>query len=345
MAEITPNLQLRALDRTELPHPFNTFTISKLEKAGVPRIQTLSTNTAPPPNPPTQAAYYVTTGQTGTLWEGFEEVVALWSGASWVPIPLQTGSYAWIIDEATAKTYIAGQGWVEFSERVSLNKQFSKIYGYDSVNGQFDASTLGPRKSSILNGSDTVYTFDFLSAPTRLSNIPLTPNSSILDQRGPVYPLYRYTGTENLTGYSGSRMPVIASGRVTIYGSTDNLRATPPIDIFLAGADGTPSLTLNRVAPLTYLETESNDEEVGNSASDPGTPLVTLTGVSEASTPASTGWIYEQEFSPLILDDSPGYVCLRFRSGTNEWLDGDSHTAGDPYPVLLQVELVVSSAF
>ena len=108
MPERTPNLDLRALSRRELPHPFNSFTLCKLEKAGVPRLNPLEPQTAPPASPNTLDAYDVAQGDPSSIWNGYEEVIATWTGGSGATIPLRQGFFAWVLNEGLAKTYLGG---------------------------------------------------------------------------------------------------------------------------------------------------------------------------------------------------------------------------------------------
>ncbi len=124
MLQPSPNLGLRNLSPTELPHAFNSDTITKIEMAAVTRLkQTTPTGASgeyePPADPEFQDAYYVQTGASGTVWEGASEAVAYWTGGSWRFIQLRTGWSAFDIQAGVNKTYRYDEttqagAWVEW---------------------------------------------------------------------------------------------------------------------------------------------------------------------------------------------------------------------------------------
>lgn len=335
MPETTPNLELRAISRRELPHPFNTFTLSKLEKAGVPRLNTLEPQTTPPAFNAVLDAYYVKSGQTGTAWEGYEEVIASWTGASWVTLPLRPGFFAWVLNEGLAKTYVSeAVGWVGFNEEVVIGKQFSTIYGQTSGPNDYAVSHLGPATST----SSAVKRLFWNSVFTDFGVFGGGSDTT------PLYPLYRYTGTLNLDGSEGGSMPSIVSGTVRIYASEAEILNTTPIEIVTAPADlGSDSYTSRSASsggsssPVTYKE----DDLVSPSEEDYQV-IATLPALNAQG--GGTNFVYEETIDPFFTTLNPGYVSLRFQRGA--FTPGASYSGSDErYEVLMEVELRISSNF
>jgi len=332
MPETTPNLELRGLSRRELPHPFNSFTLSKLEKAGVPRLNTLEPQSSPPAFNAVLDAYYVQSGQEGTAWEGYEEVIASWTGGSWVKIPLRTGFFAWVLNEGLAKTYInAATGWVGFNEQIVITKQFNTIYGQGAGAQDYAASHLGPASSNSSSLKRLYWNTVFTPFGVQGGGSDTTP----------LYPLYRYTGTLNLGGSEGASMPAIVSGKVRIYASENEILNTTPIQIVNSPADLGTGQYASRLTSTTGVSSVNYKEDDLISPSEGDyTLLATLPAMNIQG--GGTQALYEETINPFFTQLSPGYVSLRFERGA--FTPGPGYAGSDErYSVLMEVELSISS--
>jgi len=335
MPERTPNLDLRALSRRELPHPFNSLTLCKLEKAGVPRVNSLVPQTVPPAEPATLDAYYVQQGDPSSVWAGYEEVLATWTGGSWVTIPLRPGFFAWVLNEGLAKTYLGvAEGWVGFNENIVITKQFETIYDQAVVNGFYGKTYLGYRQAP--------GTTSGVLGPISSLIWRATANSLVTTEgfAPPLYPLYRYTGTQFLTGNESASMPSILSGRLRAYTTNGELLSTPPIEIVNSSAESIPSLYQLSIGSAVLELIEYSGHETVQGPEEDIQVLATLPGLQ----PDSLSYKYEEEFQSLASSLVPGYVCLRFQPGA--FTPGANYVGDNTrYKVVLEIELSISSNF
>lgn len=330
MAEITPNLGLRALVPRELPHAFNSETLSKLETSAVPRLSNTSVNTTPPSNPNEGDAYYVTSGQADTAWEGVSESVAAWVGSGWVFIPLKVGFYAYIVSEGTNKTYLGpGSGWAAFNEELITSKVFNEIYGAEDFlgNGEIQPAVLhvGALESRDPSSLSTQgYRTHWSGAFGH--NSPLSI-SEILGFEQTFYPVFRYTGQKFKTGVGGSSMPRLLSGRFTASSLLSG--DTAPIEVVFIPTehpDPDQPTSLNEGTPDQYLY-----EDITN----PAVVIAQLPGIAGATE-------YSEGFNVTFTSDV-GYVGFRFQSPCVVAALG--HPFGAPHPINLTVEMTVTSSF
>lgn len=327
MTEFTPNLYLRSLGNYELPHAFNSETVTRLDVASATRLVSITTNT-PPESPSIQDAYYVELGAGSTAWEGLSEQIVYWTGGAWESFPARQGFTAFIISDGVQKTYQNGD-WVEFNESLVITKTFNQIYPKGQHIGVGIATYRESLGGAIITDKAAVRPME---AADRL-NIALTAGTAdVYEQMDGGYPLYRYRGNETLTGYPDSAMPRLLKVTVQIAGNTSLLRATPRIGIYQANADSGLARNID-----TWGGVEADlDEQIPhftpggfNEPFDPhGDQLISLAGVSEVPSGTDPDYDYVHEVTwEGNLEQSAGYVVLNFEpSGTFGY--GPSYTSG-----------------
>lgn len=333
-----PNLGLRALVSRELPHSFNSETLSKLEKACVPRLNNTSTNTSPPANPVRGDAYYVTTGSEGTSWEGVSESVAAWTGGGWTFIPLKVGFYAYIISDGTNKSYLGTTtGWAAFNDELVISKTFNEIYGAEDFLGN------GQRQPAVQN-IGAFYTQDpagvgglgngfrgwwaHWSGSFGVTGIP-QGQDVVLGQEQTFYPVFRYTGQKFRAAIGGASMPSVLSGRITAQSLISGDSA--PIEIVYIPAEH-PEPT----QPIIVQGSgDATPQYFYESICTPAQVIAQLPGIQNGVT-------YSEDFSVNFQGDA-GSVGFRFQDPCVVAALG--HPFGEPHAINMTVEMTVSSAF
>lgn len=334
MTEITPNLNLRSLGPTELPHGFNAETLQRLDVATVTRLVS-TTTTTPPGSPATQDAYYVSQGSLGTAWEDYSESIVYWTGGSWEGFPAYEGMVAYSLADGNTRSFLGGE-WVQFNESLVMTKTFNTLYSRDAhfgmgvdqvlvqgIAGQGTYSVLRPLVYGDLSFTSSVN-----------GSVPLGCTTESRISGG--YPLYRYRG--NVTSPGGeAAMPSLQKVSVDLHANTSLLRLSPALKVNWYPADSGEQRSL-----VTWFgETVDLDEQVAYGPS--GTDLVSLPGVLEVPSGGGADYSYTHSVSWTgNLPLSAGYVSLDFADGTFGY--GPSYTGGD-IDVSMVVTVEITNAY
>jgi hypothetical protein len=225
MSETTPNLNLRIPRQQELPHPYNSRTVHRLEASTVTRLESI-TDVTPPPTPQIGDCYFVTVGQD--LWAGLSGVIVHWTGGAWESWEPQQGIVAWVVPDQANKTYLSGQ-WVDFSDTTIIQSQFN-VYrpGTFGFFGPLRYDRFGTN-SQVHSGFGMLFDrLDHLFVPNAIgleTSVQVGNTTTYTSSRdlevGQKYALYRYVGARAVaTGTIPARMPKLLSIDVRVDGDT-----------------------------------------------------------------------------------------------------------------------------
>ncbi len=334
MVNSTPNLNMRSLTPTELPHAFNSQTVTKIEMAAVTRLnQTSPTGTGgaytPPADPEFQDAYYVPQGEAGTSWEGLSEVVVYWTGGAWEAIPLRTGWNAYDIQDGVNKTYrydalTQSGSWVEFNEILSITRNISRLFADSArctagINELEAGNPVGPGSTTlhavgILSNTGVTYTgatalASFSNGSTFSSYYPW-----VIDQRDTRFQnshhIYRYVGNVNRQGDPAGTTPTILSAKLILSSNTAVLRRIQGFEMYHLAATSTDSQEVNNArSVVTNASPEVSGDDMatnfppsaatGTNLQANATPIGDASGFSEVPSTGQADYDYvvEREFA------------------------------------------------
>lgn len=326
MAEFTPRLGLRGIAQTELPHAFNSHTVCKLDSAGVTYLESTQ-QTTPPASPSFGDTYYVSSGDVGSVWEGFEDVMAYWTGGAWETYDAVAGLVGYNRETNLVVTRQNGS-WVNFDESIVITStldikkpdafvhagvqryQFTPTSG-GSVTTEFGIGplfTMGATGSSNRPGSAGGSRSGFLTIPA--------------SDKAQLYPLYRYVGDFNGTGGSvAPTMPKLLSYDIRVDMDSSVVFSFPMMNLVLVRTDSQSSQRIDTWDNGTV----AGYQPIDHSKDDEFWAAETVLTLDRPVVPANTGRHVVQYSGDPVLSLEPGYLMLQVNGSNSEFGKGTTY--------------------